>query len=466
VRILLALALAAPAAHARRAAVAPVAIQAPSLAGPGALVTPGLSPGLSSLPTLSAPTLGQSSLVLPDIPAPLETASPAAAANPVESPAPVPARTLERMPVLRALSQSVERADKKNGGNPGTVRDFAAMFDGGANAVNAADGYSVDSRGGIVNDEGVRVTGRAARYYREVRRIVDKYEGRLDLEESLDVMDDAYADVWAKLAAIEAIADREIDHPNTHLERTLLWVDGVMESRGRKTAINTHRVYFHGADNPRSEIEEGIGRVDGYLKQAERYFSPRGDAERALGRLEKVVLAFDTRGYEEIKRHLKNREREFSARYGRRFRFEYLDDLVEIPRTEQELRDGFNLVVRSPEGETSIVEAKSARVPLPHSEVLQDKVIRKLDTYLEHWDRLEEAAGTRMDSVVFSFDVGPNEDLISYLQEQESRLSERYGVPVRFLFIESVPGEGRRAEPAPLKASRSRKHKKGKKRRR
>lgn len=533
IRWLALLILAAPAAGAGRSAVAPVAVRAPSSFAVGSLIAPSLTPGwgspallapgLPSAPGLVLPTAGPAALPLPEPAAALKTAepSPVAAADAVAPAAAAPsAKTLENKPVLRALSESVEGVRTTGRAGPVSAAPFFSMFDGGA-AANAADASRVPAAG-IVNDEGVRVTGRAAQYYRHVRAIVDKYRGRLALEESLDVMDDAYADVWAKLAAIEAIADREVDHPNTHLERTLLWVDGVMESKGKRTAINTHRVYFHKAANPRSEIEEGIRRVDGYLKQSERYFARRGDAERALGSLDEVVLAFDSRGYAEIKNHLKKREKEFSRRYGRRFRFAYLDELVKTPKSEAAMREEFDrftrryagdqgldkiiegvtysryvglllelrtvehftdrgydllqsgrelfdkdgkyvteldLVVRSPEGKVSIVEAKSARVPIPNKEALDDKVVKKLDTYLAHWDELEKAAGTKIDGVTFSFDVGMNLELAEFLKTQEAPLSARYGVPVRFLFIESVPGEGR------MSASRSPGGKKSRRRR-
>ena len=508
--------LAAPAAGAGRVAVAPVSVRVPSLANVAALNAPSLSLsgapsllslGLPSAPGLVLPTLGPASLPLPDAPAALSRAAdPIGRASRSDAALTIPdapaGKILENKPVLRALTESVAGVREGKRSGPVSAAPFLSMFDG-SGALNAADASRVP--GGVVNDEGVRVTGRAAQYYKQVRRIVEKYKGRLGLEESLDVMDDAYADVWAKLSAIETIADREVDHPNTHLERTLLWVDGVMESKGKRTAINTHRVYFHKAKNPRSEIEEGIRRVDGYLEQAERYFARRGDAERALGPLDEIVLAFDARGYAEIKRHLQTRGREFAKRRGNRFRFEFLDELVETPKNEDAMRAEFDrlteryagdegldkiiegvtysryvglllelrtvehlvdqgyellqsgrelfdkdgkyvteldLVARSPQGRVSIIEAKSARVPIANKEALDDKVIKKLDTYLAHWSELEKAAGTKIDGVTFSFDVGMNRALAAFLKEQEAALSKRYGVPVRFLFIESVPREG------------------------
>ncbi|MFC1679658.1 hypothetical protein ACFL2T_05560 [Elusimicrobiota bacterium] len=395
---------------------------------------------------------------------------------------------------------------RKSGGrgklSSGERRELDRLFNGGGrqqSAVRVGDAAAPT----VINDEGIPVGGRAAQYYKEVRRIVEKYKGVVGLEESLDVMDDSYGDVWAKLKALESVAaDRGVEGHNTHLERTLTWVDGVMNDRGRNVAVHTYRAYYHPAENPRSEIEEGIKRADSYLEDTARIFLTNGKAEREMGRFDEVVLAFDARGYAEIKDHLKGREAQFRKAFGDRFTFVYLDEIAEMPKTEQETRDELNalikkygheeglgkiiegviysryvglllelktvehfvdrahdllqsghelfdeegkyvteldLIVRSPEGKVILVEAKSARVPLPFEEVLRDKVVKKLDTYLKHWGQLEESAGQPIDEVWFSFDVGPNQALADYLMGKERYLSEKYGFPVRFLFIDSSP---------------------------
>jgi hypothetical protein len=390
-----------------------------------------------------------------------------------------------------------------------SLEEAAARDSSGQGTQQALDQLFLGDRApsGLVNDEGIPVTGRAAEYYKEVRRFVDKYGGTLDLSESLDVMDDSYGDVWAKLKAIEAVAQRRgVEEHNTHLEQTLLWVDGVIESKGKRTAINTYRVYFHRSKNPRSEIEEGIRRADKYLKETLAHMSARGKAEKAMGRFDEVLLAFDTRGYEEVKAHLRTREKEVSKASGGRFRFVYLDELVALPRGETQLRrelnaliakyrgdeglskivegviysryvglllelktlehfhlQGYSIlqsgrdffdaegkylteldaVVQSPTGEVSLVEAKSARVPLPKEQVLQDKVVAKLETYAKNRRLLESAIGAPLDEIVFSFDVGSNAGLEPFLRAQEKALGARYGFRVRFIFIESSPGPGR-----------------------
>lgn len=360
--------------------------------------------------------------------------------------------------------------------------------------------------GSVVNDEGITLLGRAARYYGEVRRLVDKWTGRQDLSESLDVMGDSYEDVWSKLKGIEALAqNRQVTQENTHLEETLLWVDGVLNDRGRKVAVHTHRVYFHKAKNPQSEIQEGIRRVDGYLRDTMAQLKPRGKAEEALGRLDEVVLVFDTRGYAEIKEHLKARERSLSPQDRRRFRFQYLDEMTQIPRDPAVMREQFNrlteryrgrglekiiegvtysryvglllelrtvdhflergysilqsgrelfdknglyvteldVVARSPQGRVSLIEAKSARVALPFEEVLQDKVVRKLEVYSKNRDALNKSIGAPFDEVIFAVDVGSNLELAQWLKAKEGSLSKRYGFPVRFLFLESFPTDAR-----------------------
>ena len=357
----------------------------------------------------------------------------------------------------------------------------------------------------VVNDEGVQINGRAAEYYQEVRRMVSQYKGRIDLAESLDVMDDTYSDVRSKLSTIEAIArQRGVDQTNTHLEETLLWVDGYLRDNGKNVAIHTHQVFFHHANNRESEIAEGNRRVDKYLeKEAIEYFAPGGKAEASFGKLDEVVLAFDARGYAEIKDHIKAKEAEFTQRFGKRFRFVFTDELGRVPKDKQAVRDELNrlvkkykskglqkiiegviysryvgvllelktvehfyklgydilqsgrdlfdenghyvteldTVVRNPlNGQLSIVEAKSARVKLPREEVLRDKVLYKLDTYKRKQALIEKSLGGKFD-VVFSLDVGSYQSLAKYLKRQEKELSEKYGFKVSFIFVSSSPDQ-------------------------
>ncbi len=340
-----------------------------------------------------------------------------------------------------------------------------------------------------VNDEGVNVFGRAAAYYDEVRRLVEKLEGRLDLSESLDVMDDSYGDVWAKLKAVERVArSREIGQENTHLEETLTWVDAVLTDGKRKIAVNTHRVYFHHAKNPASEIAEGIRRVDRYVDDALRKFEKGGKAEAMLGPLDEVVLAFDAHGYPEIKAHLQERAAALPAPASGRVRFVFLDELIEAPKTPESMRAELNALVtkyrgkglekiiegviysryvglvleltaldhllaggwtilqsgreifdreghysteldvvgRSPKGKVTLVEAKSARVRLDVEEVLAEKVLPKLDTYSRDRVLIDEAVGEPFEEVLFVFDVGGPSTLEEYGKlKKPTRSSEK-----------------------------------------
>lgn len=489
-----------PAFSQTRAQVAPVVLTLPSVLPGAGLAGQGLaSPTL--LPSFSAPAsplISPLNSVLPKA----QTLSPVSlAASPVLSVSgngplrPVAPAARPRQESLRERLgeqvRGIQEAAARDSSGRGTVQQLNKLFLG--------DGPSAD----LVNDEGIPVTGRAAQYYKEVRRFVDKYGDKLDLSESLDVMDDSYGDVWAKLKAIEAVAEsRGVEKHNTHLEETLLWVDGVLEDKGKRTAINTYRVYFHRSKNPQSEIEEGIRRADKYLKETLSYMSSRGKAEKAMGRFDEVLLAFDTRGYDEVKTHLRLREKEIAKAFGSRFRFVYLDEIAQLPKGESGLRKELNsliekykgdeglskiiegviysryvglllelktlehfhlqgysilqsgrdffdaqgkylteldAVVRSPAGKVSLVEAKSARVPLPPRQVLEDKVVAKLETYAKNRALLESAIGSRLDEIVFSFDVGSNTALEPFLRGQEKSLSEKYGFKVRFIFIESSP---------------------------
>jgi hypothetical protein len=378
----------------------------------------------------------------------------------------------------------------------------------------------------IKNDEGVWIMNRAADNYKEIRRMVAKLSPRMGLQESLDVMDGTIADVRTKLLALEAISkNRQISDASTHLEETLTFVDGVLDDGTKRVAVHTHQVYFHPAPagplKSESEISEGIRRVDSYLKTSERHFMPGADAEKALGPLDEVVLAFDTRGYQEIKDHLKAKEAEFKKTYGDRFRFAYVDELAPTPKNQQQVRDDYNrlvekykgdvegiqkilegvmysryvgilhelktleyysdrkyaviqsgrdmfgddgkyiteldAVVRSPEGQVLLVEAKSARVTIPIADAMQEKVLYKLDIYKKNQAFIEKSLGAPL-AVVFSVDPGGRDpqaarmgqlvwknprqkELMEYMKAQEPILSAKYGFPVSFIFINSHPNE-------------------------
>ncbi len=370
----------------------------------------------------------------------------------------------------------------------------------------------------VINDDGVRISGKAAEYYREVHRLVDQYQGKMDLSESLGVMDDSYADVWAKIKVINHVAPQEpLENINEHMDETLTWIDALTRINGQRTAIYTHRVFFHPSPNPKSEIEEGIRRVSGYLKEVETEFKKGGTAERQFGPIDRVVLGFDTRGYQEIKNFLKSQEEKLNQSYGNRFRFVYLDDIASIPQNPQDMRKALNdltahynkdslqkisegviysrytglllelktiehyhkenyqilqsghelfnpeghyiteidALVKSPEGTTYLVEAKSSRVLLTKERVLEGKVLYKLETYKKNQALIEKETGAPL-NVVFAMDLGVSQnggkshgkqaerisrqkDLMEFLKQQAPILSRRYGFPVSFLFIDGGP---------------------------
>jgi hypothetical protein len=473
---------------------------APLTGGFGVYAVPTLSQGFSaqslhlsapSLTALSAPLLAPSPVTA------LQTA--VVPLTPAASPAAASAVSL-----TQTLQEGLDRFGKAqandSSGNAG-ASVIQAFYEGKADSRGL---QALDS-GVLVNDEGVGIFGKAAAYYKEVRRTVEGLRGRVDLGESLDVMDDAYGEVWSKLKAVEAISrSRHVEQQNTHLEDSLVWVDGVMKDHGRNVAIHTHRVFFHHSANPQSEIGEGIRRVDKYLDDALQQFSRNGRAEKAMGHFNEVILAFDTRGYREIKEHLQSREAEVLKASGGRYRFAYLDDLATPPASREAMRAELNTltekyrgkgldriiegviysryvglllelktlehyldhgyrilqsgrelfdadhkyvteldaVVQAPDGKVSVVEAKSARVQLSPDDVLRDKVIAKLDCYLKNRELLGRSIGTGFDEVVFSFDVGRQAELANFLQARVPELSQKYGVPVRFLFLETGPQQG------------------------
>jgi hypothetical protein len=477
---------------------------APRIGGTGVYALPSLSPGFSA-PNLSlgAPALSPLSIsALTQVPVP--TLSPAVVPL---APAGMPVAAAP-VSVQETLQQGVERygkAQERDASGASGAAALRGLYEG----EGRSQGLQALDSGVLVNDEGVGVFGKAAAYYKEIRRTVEALKGRADLAESLDVMDDAYGDVWAKLKAVEAIAQsRQVDQHNTHLEESLTWVDGVMRDHGRTVAIHTQRVYFHHSPNPRSEIAEGIRRTDKYLHDVLKQFVRSGRAEKAMGRFDEVVLAFDTRGYAEIKAHLQAREAEISKAFNGRYRFVYLDELVAPPASREAMRAELNAltekyrgkgldkiiegviysryvglllelktvehlldsgyqilqsgrelfdekgmyvteldgVARAPDGRVIVVEAKSARVQLPPEEVLRDKVIAKLDCYLGNRALLDKFIGSPFDEVLFSFDVGGQPELAEFLKGREAELSRRYGVPVRFLFLETGPARGQQGK--------------------
>ena len=405
----------------------------------------------------------------------------------------------------------------------GTSRELGKLYSGERGGGIAVSVPEQRQSGALRrNGDGVYVIGRADAYDREVTRIVSKYKGRIDFSESTDVMDDAYAESYARVKILTNAsrgATEVKDGHSAHIPMTLTWVDGVFAKGGKTVAVHTSRVFFHHAKNPQSEIEEGLRRVEHVIRDATWLFRPNGQAENRLGPLDEVVLGFDTRGYQEIKDYVKSQEAKINEAFPGRFRFVYLDEVAPVPQTIAGMRQAVNelilehsndglldviegviysrytglllelktaeyyynkgyqilqggrelfdasgryiteldVVVRSPEGVAYLIEAKSARVSLTKQDVLDGKILYKLDTYQRNKARLEQAdiLGGPL-NVVFSVDVGvPPADapvairadyvknqrkLMTFLRQQEKGLTKKYGFPVSFLFLYSVPG--------------------------
>jgi hypothetical protein len=280
-------------------------------------------------------------------------------------------------------------------------------------------------------------------------------------------------------------------------------VDAVLRQGRRKIAIHTQRVFFHRSPNPRSEIAEGIRRTDRSLDEILSYFQKGGIAEQNLGPLSGIILAFDIRGYEEIKAHLKARWGTIARAHGSRFRPVFVDELARVPAGVPEMRRELNrlidlyqkdrsglqkiiggviysryvglllelktieyfldrgywilqsgrefldadhnyiteldAVVRSPEGKISLVEARSARVLLPPNQVLKDKILYKLDTYKKYRREINAFIGAPFEEVVFSIDVGPQTPSSLTRSKGEAEYLERQQALVEFLRAQEGP---------------------------
>jgi hypothetical protein len=89
------------------------------------------------------------------------------------------------------------------------------------------------------------------------------------------------------------------------------------------------------------------------------------------------------------------------------------------------------------------------------NDVLKDKVVYKLGVYKNFKAKLDEMIGRPFDEVVFAMDVGidprtPHSrdlserdtrklELIEFLRSKEKELSQAYGFPVSFLFLQGGP---------------------------
>jgi hypothetical protein len=103
-------------------------------------------------------------------------------------------------------------------------------------------------------------------------------------------------------------------------------------------------------------------------------------------------------------------------------------------------------------------EDKSARVWMPLEKVMEETFLYKLRIYRDNRAIIEEDQGGAPLKVTFSVDVGGlvrraakqgvlvwkdvrQKELMEYLKASEASLSAEYGFPVRFIFVNSHPGE-------------------------
>ncbi len=387
--------------------------------------------------------------------------------------------------------QAVNKLSESDASGVGSSLEFGKIYagqrGGGSSVSVPRQSESTELR---PNADGVMVMGRADAYDQEATRIVAKYKGKIDFSEATDVMDDAYAEAYAR-ASIMAHESKggTADEHSAHIPMTLTWTDGVIDKGGKKIAVHTTRVFFHHATNPQSEIEEGLRRVKKGIEDQVRLFAEGGKADNVIGPLDEVVLGFDTRGYKEIKDFIKGEEAKVNAAHGGRFRFVYLDEVAPAPKTIADMRNAVNaliqehkndgllnviegviysrytglllelktaeyyfnngykilqggrelfdakghyiteldVVVQSPQGVTYLVEAKSARVPLTKQDVMSDKIIYKLDTYKRNKARLEQKDILGGPlNVVFSVDVGVPPAALQEEDLGKSRTREQY----------------------------------------
>jgi hypothetical protein len=114
---------------------------------------------------------------------------------------------------------------------------------------------------------------------------------------------------------------------------------------------------------------------------------------------------------------------------------------------------------RGAKGEREVIlwEDKSTRVWLPLADTMEQTFLYKLRIYRENRGLIEEALGAPL-KVAFSVDVGGlnrkaakqgilvwkdprQQELLEHLKTAGPRLSEEFGFPVSFIFVNSHPGE-------------------------
>ncbi len=137
------------------------------------------------------------------------------------------------------------------------------------------------------------------------------------------------------------------------------------------------------------------------------------------------------------------------------------DFFEELPQpdgsTKRRYITEFDAVVRSADGTIVLREDKSVRIPLPLEKVMETTFLYKLEIYKKNRTLIEKSLGAPL-NVRFSVDVGGasrkparkgvlvwndprQEALLDYLKTQGPILSERYGFPVSFVFVNSHAGE-------------------------
>lgn len=137
------------------------------------------------------------------------------------------------------------------------------------------------------------------------------------------------------------------------------------------------------------------------------------------------------------------------------------DFFEELPQadgsTKRRYITEFDAVVRTADGTIVLREDKSVRIPLPLEKVMETTFLYKLEIYKKNRALIEKSLGAPL-NVRFSVDVGGasrkparkgvlvwndprQEALLDYLKTQGPILSEQYGFPVSFVFVNSHAGE-------------------------
>ncbi len=206
----------------------------------------------------------------------------------------------------------------------------------------------------VANDAGVRISGDAAVRYQKVNNLIAWLEDiNVDISQSLGVIHGALRDIFAKTSVLEAISkNRGLTPVDPRAPKMLRWVDAMLtdSTKTKQIVVHTYRVPLPHGQSLQVQVDAGILSADAFVDEAVRLFRRGGPAEKTAGRLDEVVLVFDTGGYLNIKKHLMERGKEAARLTSGRIVFRFQEHVAPIPKDALTLRRQLNDLMKRYQG--------------------------------------------------------------------------------------------------------------------